>query len=148
MFIFSAYILQCHEECVTCRIIPSSDAETPDFVLSLLSCDNLARCMEILDMALHDVGSLNYLPSLQAASALCLVIPEAARYIIGVVRYQQEDIESCMDFLRHFVILPHRPLGTPVSSYMPSTVQNDEEHTSHFFFIHRCDTFFYFPGAS
>jgi len=95
---------------------------------TLLSVTVFVRIMEILDLTLLDSYFLRFYPSALAASALCVIVPQAKCLIKEATGYTTESLHPCIQLLNIFTILPTQGLVTPSKPYFRK-VQFEEPYT-------------------
>jgi len=96
---------------------------------TLLSVKMFVRMMELLDMTILDSYFLRFYPSALAASALCVVIPQARFLIREATGYTTESLKPCIQLLNIFTILPYQGLILPSKPYFSSKTFLEEPYT-------------------
>ncbi len=96
----------------------SLSSATEDLVDALLCVRVFARVMDIIDAAVHDVRSLEFLPSQLAASALLLVVPDFAHFLPACLPMDRISLDACLDFLQPLLALEPCALLMPEPRYI------------------------------
>jgi len=110
-------------------LLSTNDDERLLLIDTLLSVTTFVRMMEILDMTLLDSYFLRFYPSALAASALCVVVPQAKSFIKEATGYTTECLQPCIQLLNIFTILPTQGLVIPSKPYFRSKAHFEEPYT-------------------